>query len=122
MHSAFLYDPYLLRRQGLAWTGKTPMDDPCEPRGSVCGTGDVRLREDVQAYSDTSKSQEIPLSVRPIQLHQRFNPFRYQPDLDFGLGGPAQQLDRRSSICTGLLAIIEGKQKDRWFGDPYLLA
>lgn len=48
---------------------------------------------------------------RAADLKQRFNPFRYEMDLDFGFG-TANLLDRRLGIAAGvLLAIIEGKQE-----------
>ena len=43
-------------------------------------------------------------------LKQRFNPFRYELDLDFSMD-TANQLDRRLGIAAGiLLAAVEGKQ------------
>lgn len=47
---------------------------------------------------------------RAADLKQRFNPFRYEMDLDFGFG-TAGLLDRRLGIAAGvLLAVIEGRQ------------
>ncbi len=48
---------------------------------------------------------------RVADLKQRFNPFAYQLDMDFGMD-TAHRLDRRAGIAAGiLLAAIEGKQK-----------
>jgi uncharacterized protein YxjI len=47
---------------------------------------------------------------RVADLKQRFNPFRYELDLDFSFD-PAKTLDRRVGLAAGiLLAAIEGKQ------------
>jgi hypothetical protein len=48
---------------------------------------------------------------RVAGIRQRFNPIRYQLDLDFSLD-PSQILDRRLGIAAGLLlGTIEGKQE-----------
>ncbi len=48
--------------------------------------------------------------VRVGDLRQRFNPFRYELDLDFSMD-PLRTLDRRLGIAAGiLLATVEGKQ------------
>jgi uncharacterized protein YxjI len=48
--------------------------------------------------------------TRVADLKQRFNPFRYELDLDFSMD-TTQRLDRRLGIAAGiLLAAIEGKQ------------
>lgn len=50
--------------------------------------------------------------TRVADLKQRFNPFRYELDLDFSMD-TAGRLDRRLGIAAGiLLAAVEGKQKD----------
>ena len=50
--------------------------------------------------------------VRVGDLRQRFNLFRYELDLDFGMD-PSRMLDRRLGIAAGiLLATIEGKQSN----------
>jgi uncharacterized protein YxjI len=50
--------------------------------------------------------------VRVADLKQRFNPLRYELDLDFSMD-TAHHLDRRLGIAAGiLLAAVEGKQKD----------
>lgn len=48
--------------------------------------------------------------ARVADLKQRFNPFRYELDLDFSMD-TTQRLDRRLGIAAGiLLATVEGKQ------------
>ena len=48
--------------------------------------------------------------TRVADLKQRFNPFRYELDLDFSMD-ITQRLDRRLGIAAGiLLAAVEGKQ------------
>jgi hypothetical protein len=50
--------------------------------------------------------------TRVADLRQRFNPLRYELDLDFSMDS-ARTLDRRLGIAAGvLLAMIEGKQSD----------
>ena len=50
--------------------------------------------------------------TRVADLKQRFNPFRYELDLDFRMD-TTNRLDRRLGIAAGiLLAAVEGKQKD----------
>jgi hypothetical protein len=47
---------------------------------------------------------------RVADLKQRFNPFRYELDLDFTMDA-GRLLDRRLGIAAGiLLATVEGKQ------------
>jgi uncharacterized protein YxjI len=47
---------------------------------------------------------------RVADLKQRFNPFRYELDVDFSFD-PAKTLDRRVGLAAGiLLAAIEGRQ------------
>jgi len=47
---------------------------------------------------------------RVADLKQRFNPFRYELDVDFSFD-PAKTLDRRIGLAAGiLLAAIEGRQ------------
>jgi uncharacterized protein YxjI len=47
---------------------------------------------------------------RVADLKQRFNPFRYELDVDFSFD-PARTLDRRVGLAAGiLLAAIEGRQ------------
>ena len=48
--------------------------------------------------------------TRVADLRQRFNLFRYEMDLDFGMD-PNHLLDRRLGIAAGiLLAVVEGRQ------------
>ena len=48
---------------------------------------------------------------RVADLKQRFNPFRYEMDIDFSMDG-AGRLDRRLGLAAAiLLAIIEGRQE-----------
>ena len=50
--------------------------------------------------------------ARVADLKQRFNPLRYELDLDFSMDTTGR-LDRRLGIAAGiLLAAVEGKQKD----------
>lgn len=50
--------------------------------------------------------------ARVADLKQRFNPFRYELDVDFSMDTTGR-LDRRLGIAAGiLLAAVEGKQKD----------
>jgi len=58
------------------------------------------------------QNYDITLDGRRVaDLHQRFNPFAYQMDLDFSMD-PTRTLDRRLGIAAAtLLAIIEGKQQ-----------
>lgn len=49
---------------------------------------------------------------RVADLRQRFNPFRFELDLDFSMD-PGRILDRRLGIAAGiLLATVEGKQSN----------
>ena len=57
-----------------------------------------------QNYDITLRDQRV------ADLNQRFNPFRYELDVDFSFD-PAKTLDRRVGLAAGiLLAAIEGKQ------------
>jgi hypothetical protein len=48
---------------------------------------------------------------RAADLKQRFNPFRYEMDLDFSMDGSGA-LDRRLGLAAGiLLAVVEGRQE-----------
>ena len=50
--------------------------------------------------------------VRVADLKQRFNPFRYELDIDFRMD-TNQRLDRRLGLAAGiLLAAVEGKQSN----------
>jgi len=57
-----------------------------------------------QNYDVTLRGQRV------ADLKQRFNPFRYELDVDFSFD-PARTLDRRVGLAAGiLLAAIEGRQ------------
>jgi len=57
-----------------------------------------------QNYDITLRGQRV------ADLKQRFNPFRYELDVDFSFD-PAKTLDRRVGLAAGiLLAAIEGRQ------------
>ena len=57
-----------------------------------------------QNYDMTVREQRV------ADLKQRFNPFRYELDVDFSFD-PAKTLDRRVGLAAGiLLAAIEGRQ------------
>ncbi|GAB4423865.1 MAG: hypothetical protein Kow002_13480 [Anaerolineales bacterium] len=57
-----------------------------------------------QNYDITVRGQRV------ADLKQRFNPFRYELDVDFSFD-PAKTLDRRVGLAAGiLLAAIEGRQ------------
>lgn len=57
-----------------------------------------------QNYDLTIREQKV------ADLRQRFNPFRYELEVDFSMD-PARTLDRRVGLAAGiLLAAIEGKQ------------
>ena len=190
MHSAFMHNKYLLKRQAIALKGKFRFYDPSGSLVMFSEQKMFKLREDIRVYSDESKTQEV-LIVKARQivdfsaaydvvdasnnehvgtlrrkglksllrdewevlnpagqiigslfedsmglalvrrllvslipqnydisigqsvvadLKQRFNPFRYELDLDFSMD-TANQLDRRLGIAAGiLLAAVEGKQ------------
>ena len=58
-----------------------------------------------QNYDITVNGQHV------VDLKQRFNPFRYELDVDFSLD-TANVIDRRVGLAAGiLLAAIEGKQR-----------
>jgi len=59
MHSAFQYDQYLLKRQVLALTGKFRLYSPAGDLVLFSQQKMFRLKEDIRAYSDESRSQEL---------------------------------------------------------------
>jgi uncharacterized protein YxjI len=191
MHTAFQLDHYYLRRQVLALTGKIRLYTDTGQQVLYCQQRMFHLKEDIRAYADESRSQELlyiqarsiidfsaaydvidsgygvkvgvlrrkgwrslmrdeweilddqdqPIGVlwednprralirriaagrllpqdydiligdeRVADLRQRFNLFRYEMDLDFGMD-THHLLDRRLGIAAAiLLAIIEGRQ------------
>lgn len=103
-----------LRRKGL----KSMLRDEWEilnPAGQVIGS----LFEDsmglalVRRFLANFIPQNYDISIGQsivADLKQRFNPFRYELDLDFSMD-TANQLDRRLGIAAGiLLAAVEGRQ------------
>ncbi|RLD03997.1 MAG: hypothetical protein DRI32_06465 [Chloroflexi bacterium] len=103
-----------LRRKGL----KSMLRDEWEvlnPAGQVLGS----LFEDsmglalVRRFLVNLIPQNYDITIgqtRVADLKQRFNPFRYELDLDFSMD-TANQLDRRLGIAAGiLLAAVEGRQ------------
>jgi len=192
MHSAFLYNQYLLKRQVLALTGKIRLYSPDGSLLLYSQQKMFRLREDIRVYNDESRSQELLyIQARNIidfsaaydvidsisgekvgvlrrkglrsllrdqweildasdqqqailqednptrallrrmllgtllpqnydvlagetqlaDFRQRFNLFRYEMELDFGMDS-ARRLDRRVGLAAAiLLGIIEGRQE-----------
>ncbi len=103
-----------LRRKGL----KSMLRDEWEilnPAGQIIGS----LFEDSMGLALVRRllvsliPQNYDISVGQsvvADLKQRFNPFRYELDLDFSMD-TAKQLDRRLGIAAGiLLAAVEGRQ------------
>jgi hypothetical protein len=191
MHTAFQFDRYYLRRQILALTGKIRLYSDTGQQVLYCQQRMFRLKEDIRAYADESRTQELlyiqarsiidfsaaydvidsgyggkvgvlrrkgwrslmrdewevldvqdqPIGVlwednprralvrrlaagrllpqdydiligneRVADLRQRFNLFRYEMDLDFGID-TNHLLDHRLGIAAAiLLAVIEGRQ------------
>ncbi len=103
-----------LRRKGL----KSILRDEWEilnPAGQLIGSlfedsmGLAILRR--MFLSILPQNYDISVGQKVVaDLKQRFNPFRYELDLDFSMD-IANQLDRRLGIAAGiLLAAIEGRQ------------
>lgn len=61
MYPGFQYNQYLLKRQVLALTGKVRLYEPGGQLVIYCEQKMFRLREDIRAYRDESKSQEVLL-------------------------------------------------------------
>jgi hypothetical protein len=59
MNPAFQFDRYLLRRQVLALTGILRLYNPAGDQVLYCQQKMFRLKEDIRAYSDESRSQEL---------------------------------------------------------------
>ena len=103
-----------LRRKGL----KSMLRDEWEvlnPAGQVIGSlfedsmGLALVRRLLANFIPQNYDISIGQSV-VADLHQRFNPFRYELDLDFSMD-TANLLDRRLGIAAGiLLAAVEGRQ------------
>lgn len=67
MHPAFQYDNYLLKRQVLALTGKFRLYDPNDNLVLFCQQKMFKLKEDIRAYSDENKTQEL-LYIKARQI------------------------------------------------------
>ena len=103
-----------LRRKGI----KSILRDEWEvlnAAGQVIGTlfedsmGLALLRRFLANFIPQNYDISIGQNV-VADLKQRFNPFRYELDLDFSMD-TANQLDRRLGIAAGiLLAAVEGRQ------------
>ncbi len=59
MHSAFLHNQYVLRRQVFALTGRFRVYDASENLLLFSEQKMFRLREDIRVYADESKTQEL---------------------------------------------------------------
>jgi uncharacterized protein YxjI len=59
MHTAFQYERYLLRRQMLALTGKFRLYNPDGQMVLYCQQKMFRLKEDIRAYTDETRTQEL---------------------------------------------------------------
>ena len=67
MHSAFMHNKYLLKRQAIALQGKFRFYDPIGNLVMYSEQKMFKLREDIRVYSDESKSQEV-LSIKARQI------------------------------------------------------
>lgn len=67
MHSAFIHNQYVLKRQVFALTGKFRVYDPSENLVLFSEQKMFRLREDIRVYSDESKTQEL-LTIKARQI------------------------------------------------------
>lgn len=67
MHSAFLHNQYLLKRQVFALAGKFRVFDPAGNLVLFSEQKMFRLREDIRVYSDESKTQEL-LTIKARQI------------------------------------------------------
>jgi uncharacterized protein YxjI len=67
MHSAFIHNQYLLKRQVLALTGKVRLYDPYGQLVLYCQQKMFRLREDIRVFSDESQSQQL-LHIQARQI------------------------------------------------------
>lgn len=59
MHSSFLYDRYLLKRQVLALTGRFRLYNPAGQLVLFSEQRMFRLKEDIRVYADEAKTQEL---------------------------------------------------------------
>ena len=67
MHSAFMHNQYLLKRQAIALQGKFRFYDPNGNLVMYSEQKMFKLREDIRVYSDESKTQEV-LSIKARQI------------------------------------------------------
>ncbi len=63
MHSAFMYNQYLLKRQTFAMTGKFRFYAPSGQLVMFSEQKMFKLKEDIRVYSDEAKTQEV-LSIK----------------------------------------------------------
>ncbi|MBT3337380.1 MAG: hypothetical protein HN560_16180 [Anaerolineae bacterium] len=63
MHSAFIHNKYLLKRQAIAMTGKFRFYDPNGQLVMFSEQKMFKLREDIRVYADEAKMQEV-LSIK----------------------------------------------------------
>ena len=59
MHTSFQFNQYYLRRQVLALTGKIRLYTPDGQQVLYCQQKMFRLKEDIRAYSDETRAQEL---------------------------------------------------------------
>ncbi len=104
------------RRQGMAsWLRDTweLLDATDQPLGRLVEDtlGRALLRRFLLGWLLPQDYDLFLGETRLADLRQRFDPFRYELEIDFS-PDPARRLDRRLGIAAGiLLAIIEGKQE-----------
>ena len=67
MHSAFMHNQYLLKRQVLALTGKLRLYNPAGEMVLFSQQKMFRLREDIRVYADEGQSQEL-LTIKARQI------------------------------------------------------
>lgn len=67
MHSAFMHNQYLLKRQAIALKGKFRFYDSHGNLVMYSEQKMFKLREDIRVYSDESKAQEV-LSIKARQI------------------------------------------------------
>jgi uncharacterized protein YxjI len=67
MHTAFMYDQYLLKRQVLALTGKFRIYNPAGNLVLFSEQKMFRLKEDIRVYADEEKMQEV-LQIKARQI------------------------------------------------------
>jgi uncharacterized protein YxjI len=104
-----------LRRKGLKSILKDEWEvlDPSDNVIGLCFEDNMQLALLRRLLLGNLLPQNYDMTLgqtRVADLKQRFNPLRYEMDIDFSMDA-ARQLDRRLGIAAAaLLAIIEGKQ------------